>query len=115
MGKQLVAGTLNPVSYTHLFEYKKRLNESKEELLSLAIIEMRERYKSLSREISVPFELDMELKEVVFTIPQRGDKKKLLELSILNVKQYKADRLKQAEKLNPEQRLSLIHIFFKRR
>ena len=65
---------------------------------------MRERYKSLSREIIVPFELDMELKDVIFTIPQRGDKKKLLELSILNVKQYKADRLKQAEKLNPEQR-----------
>ena len=65
---------------------------------------MRERYKSFSREIIVPFELDMELKEVVFTIPQRGDKKKLLELSILNVKQYKADRLKQSEKLNPEQR-----------
>lgn len=65
---------------------------------------MRERYKSLSREIIVPFELDMELKDVVFTIPQRGDKKKLLELSILNVKQYKADRLKQTEKLNPEQR-----------
>ena len=62
---------------------------------------MRERYKSLSREIIVPFELDMELKDVVFTIPQRGDKKKLLELSILNVKQYKADRLKQTEKLNP--------------
>ena len=80
------------------------MNESKEELLSLGIIEMRERYKSLSREIIVPFELDMELKDVVFTIPQRGDKKKLLELSILNVKQYKADRLKQAEKLNPEQR-----------
>lgn len=65
---------------------------------------MRERYKSLSHEIIVPFEMDMELKDVTFTIPQRGDKKKLLELSILNVKQYKADRLKQTEKLNPEQR-----------
>ena len=65
---------------------------------------MRERYKSLSREIIVPFELEIELNNVVFTVPQRGDKKKLLELSQLNVKQYKADRLKQAEKLNPEQR-----------
>lgn len=65
---------------------------------------MRERYKSLSREIIVPFEIDMELSNVVFTVPQRGDKKKLLELSQLNVKQYKADRMKQAEKLNPEQR-----------
>lgn len=62
---------------------------------------MRERYKSHSREIIVPFELDLELNNVVFTVPQRGDKKKLLDLSILNVKQYKADRLKQAEKLNP--------------
>ena len=76
----------------------------KEELLTLGIIEMRERYKSHSREIIVPFELDLELNNVVFTVPQRGDKKKLLDLSILNVKQYKADRMKQAEKLNPEQR-----------
>ena len=96
--------TNGAINQAFTFEYKKRLNESKEELLSLGIIEMRERYKSLSREIIVPFELDMELKDVVFTIPQRGDKKKLLELSLLNVKQYKADRLKQAEKLNPEQR-----------
>ena len=65
---------------------------------------MRERYKSLSREIIVPFEVDMELNNVVFTVPQRGDKKKLLDLSLLNVKQYKADRMKQSEKLNPEQR-----------
>ncbi|WP_291529336.1 excinuclease ABC subunit UvrC [Bacteroides sp. UBA939] len=92
------------INQAFTFEYKKRLDETKEELLSLGIIEMRERYKSLSREIIVPFEIDMELKDVVFTIPQRGDKKKLLELSILNVKQYKADRMKQAEKLNPEQR-----------
>ena len=96
--------TNGAINQAFTFEYKKRLNETKEELLSLGIIEMRERYKSLSREIIVPFELDMELKDVTFTIPQRGDKKKLLELSILNVKQYKADRLKQAEKLNPEQR-----------
>ena len=91
------------INQAFTFEYKKRLNESKEELLTLGIIEMRERYKSTSKEIIVPFELDMELNNVVFTVPQRGDKKKLLELSILNVKQYKADRLKQAEKLNPEQ------------
>ena len=72
--------TNGAINQAFTFEYKKRLNESKEELLSLGIIEMRERYKSLSREIIVPFELDMELKDVVFTIPQRGDKKKLLEL-----------------------------------
>ena len=96
--------TNGAINQAFTFEYKKKLNESKEELLTLGIIEMRERYKSQSREIIVPFELDMELNNVVFTVPQRGDKKKLLELSILNVKQYKADRLKQAEKLNPEQR-----------
>ncbi|HJD77093.1 MAG TPA: excinuclease ABC subunit UvrC [Bacteroides reticulotermitis] len=96
--------TNGAITQAFTFEYKKRLNESKEELLELGIIEMRERYKSLSREIIVPFEVDFELNNVVFTVPQRGDKKKLLELSILNVKQYKADRMKQAEKLNPEQR-----------
>lgn len=96
--------TNGAINQAFTFEYKKRLNETKEELLALGIIEMRERYKSLSREIIVPFELDIELKDVVFTVPQRGDKKKLLDLSLLNVKQYKADRLKQAEKLNPEQR-----------
>ena len=96
--------TNGAINQAFTFEYKKRLEESKEELLSLGIIEMRERYKSLSREIIVPFELDMELNNVTFTIPQRGEKKKLLELSELNVKQYKVDRLKQAEKLNPEQR-----------
>ncbi len=96
--------TNGAINQAFTFEYKKKLNESKEELLTLGIIEMRERYKSLSREIIVPFELEIELNNVVFTVPQRGDKKKLLELSQLNVKQYKADRLKQAEKLNPEQR-----------
>ena len=90
--------TNGAINQAFTFEYKKRLYETKEELLELGIIEMRERYKSLSREIIVPFEVDMELKDVVFTIPQRGDKKKLLDLSILNVKQYKADRMKQAEK-----------------
>ncbi len=92
------------VNQAFTFEYKKRLEETKEELLALGIIEMRERYKSMSREIIVPFEVDIELKDVIFTIPQRGDKKTLLDLSLLNVKQYKADRLKQQEKLNPEQR-----------
>ncbi|MDR0940197.1 MAG: excinuclease ABC subunit UvrC [Mediterranea sp.] len=96
--------TNGAINQAFTFEYKKRLNESREELLALGIIEMRERYKSQSKEIIVPFPVDMELNGVTFTVPQRGDKKKLLELSILNVKQYKADRLKQAEKLNPEQR-----------
>ncbi len=92
------------INQAFTFEYKMRMDETKEELLQLGIIEMRERYKSHSKEIIVPFELDMEIDGVTFTIPQRGDKKHLLELSILNVKQYKVDRLKQAEKLNPEQR-----------
>lgn len=96
--------TNGAINQAFTFEYKKKLNETKEELLSLGIIEMRERYKSLSHEIIVPFPLDMEFSEVTLTIPQRGDKKKLLELSLLNVKQYKADRMKQAEQLNPEQR-----------
>lgn len=92
------------VNQAFTFEYKMRVNESKEELLQLGIVEMRERYQSQSKEIIVPFELDMEMNGVTFTVPQRGDKKHLLELSLLNVKQYKVDRLKQAEKLNPEQR-----------
>ena len=95
--------TNGAINQAFTFEYKKKLNETKEELLTLGIIEMRERYKSASREIIVPFDIEMELNNVTFTIPQRGDKKKLLELSLLNVKQYKADRMKQAEKLNPEQ------------
>ena len=96
------------INQAFTFEYKKRLNETKEELLQLGIVEMRERYKSNSREIIVPFELDMELNNVTFTIPQRGEKKHLLGLSILNVKQYKADRMKQADKLNPEQKKTRI-------
>lgn len=96
--------TNGAINQAFTFEYKKKLNETKEELLILGIIEMRERYKSASREIIVPFDIEIELNDVTFTIPQRGDKKKLLELSLLNVKQYKADRMKQAEKLNPEQR-----------
>ena len=96
------------INQAFTFEYKKRLNESKEELLQLGIVEMRERYQSKSREIIVPFELDMEMNNVTFTIPQRGEKKHLLELSIMNVKQYKVDRLKQADKLNPEQKKTRI-------
>lgn len=97
----IVNGSINQ-AFT--FEYKIRMNETKEELLQLGIVEMRSRYQSESKEIIVPFELDLELAGVTFTIPQRGDKKHLLELSIMNVKQYKVDRLKQAEKLNPKQR-----------
>ena len=96
------------INQAFTFEYKKRLNETKEELLQLGIIEMRERYQSKSREIIVPFELDMELNGVSFIVPQRGEKKHLLELSIMNVKQYKVDRLKQADKLNPEQKKTRI-------
>ncbi|KAA6327478.1 UvrABC system protein C, partial [termite gut metagenome] len=96
--------TNGAINQAFTFEYKKKLNESKKELLSLGIVEMRERYKSQSREIIIPFEIEIELSDVTFTVPQRGDKKKLLELSLLNVMQYKADRMKQAEKLNPEQR-----------
>lgn len=92
----------------YTIEYKKRLDETKEELLSLGIVEMRERFKSIAREIIVPFDLEMELGNASFTVPQRGDKKKLLELSEMNVKQFKVDRLKQAEKLNPEQRSTRI-------
>lgn len=92
------------INQAFTFEYKMRLEETKEELLQLGIVEMRERYKSQAKEIIVPFEIDMDMNGVTFTVPQRGEKRHLLELSILNVKQYKLDRLKQAEKLNPEQR-----------
>ena len=96
--------TNGAINQAFTFEYKKKLNETKEELLTLGIIEMRKRYKSKSTEIIVPVPLELELKDIKLTVPQRGDKKKLLDLSLLNVKQYKADRMKQAEKLNPEQR-----------
>lgn len=96
------------INQAFTFEYKKRLNETKEELLQLGIVEMRERYQSTSREIIVPFEMDMEMANVSFTIPQRGEKKHLLDLSVMNVKQYKVDRLKQADKLNPEQKRTRI-------
>ena len=92
------------VNQSFTIEYKKKLNESDEELLQLGIVELRERFESNSKEIIVPQELDLELEGVTFTIPQRGDKKTLLDLSIMNGKQYKVDRLKQAEKLNPEQK-----------
>ena len=92
------------INQSFTFEYKKRLNESEEELLQLGIVEMRERFKSKSKEIVVPFDPEMELEGVRFTIPKMGDKKTLLELSEMNGKQYKFDRLKQAEKLNPEQK-----------
>ena len=85
-------------------EYKKKLAESDEELLQLGIIELRERFKSNAKEIIVPFEMPDILKDVRFTVPKMGDKKTLLDLSIMNGKQYKFDRLKQAEKLNPEQK-----------
>lgn len=92
------------VVQAYTFEYKKRLDESKEDLLVMGIIEMRKRFESRAWEIIVPFPLDLELDGVTITVPQRGDKKKLLDLSIMNGKQYKVDKLKQAEKLNPEQR-----------
>ena len=94
-------GTINQ-SFT--IEYKKKLEETDEELLQLGIVELRERFKSDAKEIIVPQNPETELEGVTFTIPQRGDKKTLLDLSIMNGKQYKFDRLKQAEKLNPEQK-----------
>ena len=92
------------INQSFTFEYKKKLAESDRELLQLGIVEMRERFDSHSREIIVPFDPELELEGVTFTIPQRGDKKTLLDLSEMNGKQYKFDRLKQAEKLNPEQK-----------
>ncbi|WP_071122004.1 excinuclease ABC subunit UvrC [Prevotellamassilia timonensis] len=92
------------INQAFTFEYKKKLDETDEELLTLSIIEMRERYASQSKEIVVPFHVDLPDGMVEQTVPQKGDKKKLLELSKLNVKQYKFDRLKQADKLNPEQK-----------
>ena len=100
---------IGAIVQAYTFEYKKRLDEAKEELLGLGIIEMRTRFKSQAREIIVPFLPDIELmSQVSFFIPQKGDKKKLLDLSLQNVKQFKVDRLKQAEKLNPEQRTTRI-------
>ena len=92
------------INQAFTFEYKKKLDETDAELLALGIVEMRERYHSTSREVIVPFPVDLPEGYALQTIPQRGEKKKLLDLSKLNVKQYKFDRLKQAEKLNPEQK-----------
>jgi excinuclease ABC subunit C len=92
------------VNQSFTIEYKKKLNESDDELLQLGIVELRERFKSDAKEIVVPQEVDVELEGVKFTVPKLGDKKTLLDLSIMNGKQYKFDRLKQAEKLNPEQK-----------
>ena len=92
------------INQSFTFEYKKKIDESDSELLCLGIVEMRKRFESNSKEIIIPFEIDMEMAGVTFTIPQRGDKKTLLDLSEMNCKQYRFDRLKQAEKLNPEQK-----------
>ncbi len=92
------------INQAFTFEYRKRMDETKEDMLALGIIEMRERYKSNAREIVIPFEIDIELKGISFTVPARGEKKHLLDLSLMNVRQYRIDSLKIAEKLNPEQR-----------
>ena len=97
----VTAGSINQ-SFT--FEYRKKLDETDEELLSLGIVEMRERFGSTSREVIVPFAMELRLDGVTLTVPQRGDKKTLLDLSEMNCRQYRFDRLKQAEKLNPEQK-----------
>lgn len=96
--------TNGAINQSFTFEYKRKLEETDAELLNEAIPEIRERFKSIAKEIIVPFELDFHIKDATFFIPQRGDKKHLLELSEMNAKQHKFDRLKQAEKLNPEQR-----------
>ena len=92
------------INQAFTFEYRRRMDETLEDILLLGIAEMRGRYKSSAREIIVPFEPDTRMDGVVWTVPQRGEKKKLLELSELNVKQYRADRLKRSDKLNPEQK-----------
>ena len=92
------------INQSFTFEYKRKLDETDEELLNTAIPEIRTRFSSTAREIIVPFQLEWELKDCTFFVPQRGDKKHLLDLSIMNGRQYRVDRLKQTEKLNPEQR-----------
>ena len=96
--------TNGAINQSFTYEYKRKLDESDEELLNEAIPEIRERFNSTAKEIIVPFELDFKVKGAEFFIPQRGDKHHLLELSEMNAKQYKFDRLKQTEKLNPEQK-----------
>lgn len=100
--------TNGTISQAYTLEYKIRTDEEKEEILATAITELRERFKSTSREIIVPFEIGYEFKNTVITIPQKGDKRKLLDLSIQNVKQYRFDRMKQMEKFNPEQRATKL-------
>ena len=92
------------INQAFTFEYKKKIDESPEDMLALGIVEMRERYKSTAKEIVVPFPIEIELKGITLTVPVRGDKKHLLDLSLANVRQYKFDKMKQAERLNPEQR-----------
>lgn len=96
------------INQSFTYEYKRKLDETDQELLNEAIVEIRKRFNSDAKEIIVPFEMDFHLKDATFFIPQRGDKKHLLELSEMNCKQYKFDRLKQAEKLNPEQKQTRI-------
>lgn len=96
------------INQSFTFEYKKKLDEKDEDLLALGIVEIRERFDSKAKEIIVPFEMDIELEGITLTVPQRGDKKTLLDLSIMNGKQYKLDILKQAEKLNPEQKTTRL-------
>lgn len=92
------------VNQSFTFEYKRKLDETDQELLLTAIPEIRERFKSKAKEIIVPLEMEWTLNDAQFFVPQRGDKKHLLELGEMNCKQYKFDRLKQTEKLNPEQK-----------
>lgn len=96
------------INQSFTFEYKKKLDEKDEDLLALGIMEIRERFSSKAKEIIVPFEMDLELEGITLTVPQRGDKKTLLELSLMNCKQYKLDILKQTEKLNPEQKTTRL-------
>lgn len=96
------------INQAFTLEYRKKLDESDEELLAMGIIEMRERFNSTAKEIIVPYPVNIELKGIAINIPQKGDKMRLLSLSKLNVKQYKADRLKQEDKLNPEQKATRL-------
>ena len=96
------------INQAYTFEYKKKLDESDEELLAMGIVEMRERFKSKAREIIIPFNIELAIENTIVSTPQRGEKARLLSLSKLNVKQYKADRLKQEEKLNPEQKATRL-------
>ena len=96
--------TKGSINQAFTFEYAKQIDESQEELLSLATVEMRERYKSCAKEIVLPFEIEVELDGITVTVPQRGEKRHLLDISLSNVRQYKFDKARQAEKMNPEQR-----------